>query len=128
MTDTQTRTYHRELGFPGVVRVPCGTYKPHYSEHARRAADADRHGYINLPDRLTFDTEDVVEIEVDTHRRVVKVVARVPYDQTNDLVVVLVPQDSNVKTVWLNNRSDKHKTLRRQKYAVPNRYERQRRW
>ena len=51
--------------------------------------------------------------------RVAKVVVRAELDDVNDVVLVLIPgpREWRVKTVWLNNRTDSHKTLDRSRYV-----------
>jgi hypothetical protein len=57
-----------------------------------------------------------------TGRRVEKVVIRVFHPESFDLDIVMVlipgPVYWTVKTVWLNERNDKHATLDRSKYMA----------
>lgn len=94
-----------------------GRLKP--SQHARRAAESDRYGLIEIP--MYFDARyaKLIEIEVDPYSsKVTKRVFRQRYNAEYDLVLV-VTADWVIKTVWLNSSKDLHKTLDASKY-VPN--------
>ena len=87
-----------------------------YSTHARSAAKRDRHGMIALP--KIFDTRKASLIEaVVKGGRVTRALYRMKYDAGLDLSLVILPEKSLVVTVWLNDDSDKHRTLDRGQYA-----------
>lgn len=93
-----------------------GKQKLTYSNHALNAAQDDRYGYINLPSYIDTNTAKVIEIEIVQDRFLSKVVYRISYSKTHDLVIVVIPERWFVKTVWLNAKSDKHQTLNRSRY------------
>jgi len=112
--------YHKDIGFPNV-QMPEGIYKLNYSNHALRAAKDDRYGEAKqLPAHIDMSQVELIEVEV-INNKVNKVVVRKDYDKTLDLVIVFMPQtpSSIVKTIWFNEKSDKHRTLRRDKYNLP---------
>ncbi len=112
--------YHKDIGFPNV-KMPEGTYKLNYSRHAQRAAKDDRYGEAKqLPSHINMSQVELIEAEV-INNKVNKVVVRKDYNKTLDLVIVFMPQtpDNFVKTVWFNEKIDKHKTLRRDRYNKP---------
>jgi hypothetical protein len=80
-----------------------------YRVHAYEEAYED--GIDDLPDYINLSQVDIVEMEV-AHGKPFKVLARQPYDGIYDLVHVILLSGMVVKTVWLNRRSDNHKTLR----------------
>ena len=112
--------YHAEIGFPKNITVPSKTYESlKYGPHATKEAMSDRYGMIvNLP--TSFDPKDgyLFEIEV-LNNKVIKCAYRIKYDETRDLIIVVIPQSNVVKTVWINVRSDKHFTLNRELYDKP---------
>jgi antitoxin component of MazEF toxin-antitoxin module len=110
--------YHTEIGFPSNVELPSGTYRLEYSNHAKRASYDDRYGQMTLPTTLDVDDSKLIEIEVENDK-VIKCVYRTRYDDTLDLIIVMIPQKSFVKTVWFNRSDDKHSTLQRWKYRRP---------
>lgn len=118
------RLYHREKGFPENVNLPRG-FSPivrlRYGGHARQEAMADRYGNLKLPDSIDVRKGDIFEIGV-TGNTVSKMAVRMPYDDKIDLVVVFMPSDGFVKTVWANTKGDTHKTLNLSKYADPKRH------
>ena len=92
-----------------------------YGDHALRAAGGDRYGNLSplLPQMLDVDSPRLsfVEVEMTASGVVEKVVARMRTDlkcgrDHVDLVLVIL-RGGNVKTVWGNLASDKHKTLNR---------------
>jgi hypothetical protein len=80
-----------------------------YSPHSLEQAQVK--GIEDLPDFINFTQVEIVEMEV-ANGRPFKVLARQPYDGRYDLVHVILLSGMVVKTVWLNQRSDNHKTLR----------------
>jgi len=88
--------------------------------HARREANSDRYGRINIPQRFSFDSSNIIEVETYDDTNDVKIVVRLPYNDTHDIVLVLLfsSYDNILKTVWLNDRNDIHKTLDRSRYAI----------
>lgn len=109
-------TYHKELGFPKWFTKPEGIKDLRYTNHAVRASQTDRYGRIQLPARL--DTRcDLIEVGVEDGK-VAKLVYRGRYDKQYDLVIVVIPGEWIVKTVWLNDRADEHKTLQTWKYST----------
>ena len=108
--------YHYTIGFPRV-RLPVGLLPLRYSKHAQREMLSDRYAIINPP--ATLDVGKAKIIELETFRgEAVKFVARIPHSPKHDLVLVVKP-DGFVKTVWLNERNDRHSTLNKSKYLKP---------
>lgn len=118
------RLYHREKGFPDNVNLPRGfspVVRLRYGSHSRQEAMADRYGNLKLPDSIDVRNGDIFEIGV-TGNTVSKMAVRMPYDDKIDLVIVFMPADGFVKTVWANTKGDTHKTLNLSKYADPKRH------
>ncbi len=78
----------------------------------------DRYGIIDLPTSVNISTSKIIEVEV-INNKVTKMVFRTKYDATFDIIIVMNLPDLSVRTVWLNKRSDKHRTLDRNKYDKP---------
>lgn len=114
--------YHFEIGFPFAVNLP-ETMRLHYSEHAKKAAQSDRYGFINLETVIKTEGAKVIEVETDDRtKQPIKVVIRKNYDQYNDICIVILLNKAVsggflVKTVWLNSKFDAHKTLDHARYA-----------
>lgn len=113
--------YHKDIGFPDDIHLPPG-FNPvmqlNYGSHARREAMEDKYGEIKLPHRIDIRKGETIEIGV-TGKTVTKMVVRFSYDQTRDIVLVIMPRGNFVKTVWFNLKTDQHKTLDHSKYAIP---------
>ena len=109
--------YHYKLGFPDVV-LPTDPLQLVYGNHARHAASGDRYGTIKLPESVHIHTCQIIEMEV-YYPRVVKLLLRLPYDEINDLCIVVLLKGNFVKTVWLNRKTDWHQTLDKGKYQLP---------
>lgn len=109
--------YHSDIRLPDGFRTPVSTVAVKYSRHAERAAQNDRYGKIDLPTSLDLSTGKVIEVGVEGGK-VVKVLFRFPYTRRCDLCIVLCPgRPAFCKTVWLNERTDKHVSLDRSKYV-----------
>lgn len=109
--------YHRDIGFPKDVRFIVGILRLRYSAHALHECDNDRYGAFEPPATIDVGTGEPVEIEVECGV-VVKAVYRAQFDDELDVVIVVTP-DGWVKTAWLNQRNDKHRSLDRSKYRRP---------
>lgn len=110
--------YHKEIGFPAGFRAPRDLVMVSYSTHALNAAKDDRYGDMHLPPRVRLSDFDVIEIGI-IGRRVSKILFRAELDDERDLCMVLMPNGRGpwrCKTVWINERSDAHKTLNASKY------------
>jgi len=114
--------YHFQVGFPKGVENNLKKIgkisNVEYLFHAKKAAMNDRYGIIDLPKTLNLSTSKIIEVEV-LNNRVTKIVFRTHYDVKFDLVVVMNLPDLSVRTVWLNSKTDKHRTLDRSKYDKP---------
>lgn len=110
--------YHKQLGLPSSIGEIVGkTYYCHFTKHALRACLNDRYGTIVPPRAFTVELDSIVEIETGEHG-IEKVVVRLPYKGGFDLVIAFIPDDhfAEVKTCWLNAKSDAHETLDETKY------------
>ena len=114
----EVELYHTEIGLPSNVELPSGVFNLTYSNHAKRASYDDRYGQMSLPDTLDIDNAKLIEIEVENNE-VTKGVYRTKYDDDLDLIVVMIPHKSFVKTVWFNKNTDTHNTLQAWKYSRP---------
>jgi hypothetical protein len=110
--------YHADIRLPHGFRLPNRVVSLKWTNHATSARKDDRYGFIPAPTALNLGECRVIEVGVQG-RRVAKVVVRVELDDDNDLVFVLIPGNVwTVKTVWINERNDSHKTLDRSRYVA----------
>jgi len=119
-TEDKMPLYHKDIGLP-KVSLPTGQFTLDYSSHAREEAVVDRYGNIKLPRVIDTSKAEVIEVETDTSGKVSKVLYRMQLDERRDICMPVIPRGLKlfVKTVWVNLRSDRHKTLDRSKYAKP---------
>ncbi len=111
------KLYHKDIGFPDF-NIKKATLKVQYTRHALRAARNDRYGDITLPKTVKLTMDNIVEIGL-VGQSITKVVTRQKHCNRFDLVVVLSTPSLRVRTVWLNEISDKHNSLDKSKYEVP---------
>lgn len=107
--------FHKDIGIPANLTGPSVGLQLVYSNHA---IDQSIRKDITLPSFLSRYT--LVEVEID-RKWIQKWVVRVHYSDQDDLVLVVQP-DGFVRTVWLNSKTDTHKTLDRSQYARPEYY------
>lgn len=88
------------------------------SGHALRERDSDRYGKFDIPTNFNPENDEVIEIEI-TNGALNKIVARRPIDEKRDVVFVFLPLSKLVKTCWVNERNDTHKTLDKSAYSIP---------
>ena len=114
--------YHKDIFLPASLReaVPNKAMRVVYSQHAIAQADV-KYGIDRdlLPSVLNPAQSTLVEVEVDGQGKPFKFVIRTYLDKSHDLCMpVLVKGNSLfVKTVWLNDRNDRHSTLKTHLYA-----------
>ncbi len=115
--------YHYETGIPFKLNLPT-TLDLHYSNHALRAAQNDRYGCIDLEDTIATKGAKVIEVETcDRTGNPIKVLIRKDHDATTDVCFAIALNNSVggkfvVKTVWLNKKSDLHRSLDKSRYAA----------
>ena len=110
--------YHYQVGFPkGLTFRPCLGLVP--SEHAQISRYTDQYGVITLPKAFLPAQAKVIEVETDEVGRVVKILARQPHDPKHDVVYAFMPDTKVLKTAWLQDKNDAHRTLQRWKYDSP---------
>lgn len=142
-----TKLFHKDVFLPLGTLVACETlqrqlknyfFSKHFEEHLKNQVVEDRsHKYlkdviIECLDSLKANPRDVFEVEIgkDYHFFgepgwfVTKYCCRIPYDSTQDLVVVIRPQyekgtlvGNMVVTAWMNSHGDHHDTLDATKYT-----------
>jgi hypothetical protein len=113
------KLYHKKLGLPkNLARYTNQRYSLEYTRHAQMECVKDKYKLIYPPFTLVLILDDIIEIEEDGGK-VTKIVARTKYDDSFDLIVVFIPNGNKgvVKTVWLNEINDNHKTLDKSKYS-----------
>lgn len=114
-----TFLFHKDVFMPASARSPVFEGKLRYSHHAISASQTDRFGDITLPAMFSVANAELIESELsDDGAIVLKQVWRQPLDDKRDLVLAIT-RDGRVKTVWINLRSDKHRTLQAGKYVRP---------
>ena len=106
--------YHKDIYLP-KVELPGIDVVLNYTYHALDAARNDRYGTIELPETINFGLVQLIELEV-VDGKPFKAVIRQHHDSRNDLVIVVLLNGYRVKTVWLNRKNDRHRTLDRSKY------------
>lgn len=116
-----TLLYHFQVGIPKELKTRFGVLQLRYTQHALSAANSDRYGAMQLPHTLDTESAKVIEVEADIFGNVVKVLYRVPHCANFNLILAVIPAEGFVKTVWLNQKNDCHKTLDRAKYTQPRR-------
>lgn len=117
-----TGLFHADLGFPSAFNPPTGTRALQYTQHAQNAALDDRYGDIQLPSEINLDEMKLIEVGV-TDGQVSKFLYRGKLDNWRDICIVAIPRPRGqkwiVKTVWINESNDRHRTLDPTKYLVP---------
>jgi hypothetical protein len=114
--------FNKAVFIPQEFEMPLFKGKLNYTRHALNVSEDGYGEKITLPTHLPKDAK-VVEVEVDMVKRTVKQVIRFKMSHSFDLVMP-VHLDGRVTTVWLNERSDNHKTLDKSKFTSAAAYRR----
>ena len=111
--------YHVDIRLPDGFKLPARRVELAWTNHAKKACSNDRYGDIQQFSSIPLQVFKTIEVGVENNR-VVKVVVRGRMTKDLDLVLVLIPNIDRpwtVKTVWINERNDLHKTLDHSKYV-----------
>lgn len=114
-----TKVYHVEVFVPEHLKNSGFVGQLKYSEHALRAAQDDKYtkyGPVTLPVMFDYRKAKLIEVEVE-HGRAVKRLCRISLDDRRDLVLAIMA-GGIVKTVWVNLKNDKHRSLDKSRYAT----------
>ncbi len=119
---TTKRLYHRDIYLPPEVknlpetRIGIGRVLP----HAISESQLDRYGEIDIPEEIYFSGSEIVELGVEEDG--LKYVVRLPYSRNLDVTYVIKVYNNGwteLRTMWLNDMFDDHKTLDESKYYCP---------
>lgn len=106
--------YHYTIHMPELVKdwaKKTTALIPYYGKHAKDRAFQKR---VVLPNNILLHQWKIIEAEI-VNEKVNKIVIRQTLDITSDIVMVVLA-DGFVKTVWWNDKNDRHFTLNRSLY------------
>ena len=115
--------YHTEVFMPEYIigQLPTKVIGVTYSKHAVNASQTDRYGEFALPSRVNLAGGRLIEAETNAEKKVIKWVLRFSLNDAKDIIIVMNPEQPYnwfCRTVWLNLKSDCHRTLDKEKYAT----------
>jgi hypothetical protein len=114
--------FHRDIYLPAdlVAQVRAVNYsRLDYSMHAVREAEADGLRAHELPRALSLDDWGIIHVETWSGRATGVLVRRTLLSRPGwDLVLAVSVPDCRVKTVWLNETTDRHRSLDRKRYVA----------
>jgi hypothetical protein len=113
--------WHADIRLPSCATLPDWRVSLVWSNHADGERIKDRYAReIPRFETLPLSRFEVIEVETTPDAsRVTKWLVRGHWTTDLDLVFALIPTHKTswfVKTVWVNERNDTHKTLDRSKY------------
>lgn len=109
--------FHAEIFVPVRLQKPIFEGRLRYSKHALQESKKDKFGAMALPEFFEASEAKLIEVELsDDCEAVLKQVWRQKLDETRDLVLAVNP-DGFVRTVWINLRTDRHRTLDSGRYV-----------
>lgn len=111
-----TALFHAKLFMPELATAPVHEGRLRYSAHALRESVSDKYGGIELPTEFHSVGAELIEAEVLVGpMTVTKQVWRQTLDSERDLVLV-IGEYGLVRTVWINLKRDKHRSLDASRY------------
>jgi hypothetical protein len=119
-----TKLYHKDIFIPAsVLNFDFGgLFRLVYTRHAMKECLQDKLGQIGRPPCLIdISKATIIEAEVTDEIEVTKLVIRLSYDNTRDIILVLrnfFDGAATVITLWTNSIKDTHNTLDRSKYET----------
>ena len=116
----QTFKYHPEVGLPEGLQLPVGVFKMRGTQHAHHQAEQRQ---VWLPTTIDTRRAQVFEVVTDERERVIKLGLRLPFVGSLDLDLCLIVNieewEWECVTCWVNDKRDKHATLKRHEYTLP---------
>jgi hypothetical protein len=116
-----TTAYHKDVYLPSelegrVLRILSGLGGRFVlTKHARERVEEKR---IRLPNRIPVPRVEVVEVTRNADGSIFKFLIRFcAGDGRYDVCMSLSPM-GRVPTCWLNEKNDKHRTLKKEQYAL----------
>lgn len=111
--------FHKDVFIPAEARAPLHEGEVKYAQHARNVASGtDSIRAIELPAQFDASKATLVEVEINPESgEIEKQVWRQALDDKWDLCFPMIP-GGFIKTVWLNERTDTHTTLRKGRYVT----------
>lgn len=113
--------YHKNIGFPKTLVIPDVILSLTYTKHAKERKD-ESYNLMVVPSVVRLQPSNVIEVHTEDNINIKKTLIRIKYTQTQDMILVLEPlfdqQAAKVITLWVNNKKDHHKSLKKQ-YDTP---------
>jgi len=121
--------YHKDVFFPQEAKDKLITfvyrlnkmewqYTPHCCDNIRlRVLDMEQLLYY-IKNDLQLDVEQIFEFYTNGQDKVTKACFRIDYNKVYDLILV-VGNQKEIVTIYINSKNDKHDTLKRELYARP---------
>jgi hypothetical protein len=118
------QTFHVDVGLPvnALNAVAGKSFRLVYTRHAMLQAGLDRYGWVKPPKSITVDPATVFELTQECgalKKFGVRLTSGFLAERRDvDLILILILDGDClvVKTLWLNERNDKHQTLRKDRY------------
>ncbi len=114
--------YHYKIGIPEKIikKLPVEKIQLNYTFHALNELKNDRYGKIEKIDCIYPDKCKVIEVEKNDNNGIIqKVLYRTSYNEKLDICIAVMIDNNNygkVKTLWINEKTDIHKTLNKNPY------------
>lgn len=110
--------YHADVRLPEGFVAPTHRVELKWTRHSDTARMDDRYGEIKRFKTATLGRLEVIEVGM-IQGQVAKILFRGRYTDELDVCMVLLPGKTfwTVKTVWINERSDEHRTLDTSRYV-----------
>lgn len=120
------KRYHKDISFPTDHQEQLKGVNAIFNNgdsFIKTTHGIDRLDRFRLIEVLTFlssvrfSVKDIFEYYINEHNIITKVCYRLKYNDSEDLIIVL-GREKTMITMYLNNTSDSHSTLKRELYTV----------
>lgn len=110
--------FHKDVFIPDFAKVPLHEGAVKYSKHAGNVCmGGGSYEQIPLPPVFVAKNATLIEVELNpVTGEVEKQVWRQPLNEEYDMCFPMMA-DGFIKTVWLNHKTDTHKTLNKGKFV-----------
>ena len=116
--------YHKKIGFPSTLQFPNDMFNLGYTKHAReRRRRKGQYTVSLLPTIVRVCKKTIVEVHTTDDVNIDIAVVKTSYTEKKNIIMVLKlylkKKNATVITFYVNNKKDKHHTLKEFLYDIP---------
>lgn len=111
--------FHRDVWWPNFIKMPhmiklTGLIA---TEHVKEQVQKRCPQIRQIPKAISVAREEIVECTI-KGGKCIAILFRKTFNSEYDIIYIVNPSNRRIVTVWLNRKTDKHSTLKRELYRA----------